>query len=309
MVLDWLAKGKAKTVADLLVKRQFAEAVELARAELQARPRSQRLRLQLADALEAAGRGRDALPFLKELADELAADGFAAKAIALLKRMQKIDPQGRVDGRIATLIQERSRPVAPPPRPAALEPRTLELPEIGLEALSGSVRDAEAPRSEASPPPAPPAAPADDEDDDETVDLAGAQDDGRRALATPLFPDFSPEDLLAVIQGLQLLTFGPGDIVVAEGEPGGGLYLVSTGTVKAWTKDARGHYVLARTLNEGDFFGEVSVLTGQPRTATVTAAARSELLELDRETLDSITATHPKVREVLQRFYEQRVGT
>jgi hypothetical protein len=310
MVLDWLAKGKAKTVPELLVKRQFTEAVDLARTELAARPRSQRLRLQLADALEAAGRGREAIPFLKGLADELAADGFAAKAIALLKRIQKIDPQGTLDARIATLIQERtSRPVAAPPSPAALEPRTLELPEIGLEALSGVAVDAAAraePPASAPPPRTPP---EDEGDDDEIIDLGGAREDGRPVLATPLFPDFSPEDLLAVIQGLQLLTFAPGDIVVAEGEPGGGLYLVSTGTVKAWTKDARVHYLLARTLQEGDFFGEVSVLTGQPRTATVTAAARCELLELDRETLDAITATHPAVRDVLQRFYEQRVGT
>ena len=51
------------------------------------------------------------------------------------------------------------------------------------------------------------------------------------------------------------------------------------------------------------------MLTGSPRTATVVAAAPCELLELDRATLDGITATHPRVREVLQRFYEQRIAT
>jgi hypothetical protein len=301
MVLDWLAKGKAKTVPDLIVRRQFAEAVELAKAEQAARPRSARLRLQLADTLEAAGRGPEAVPFLQGLADELASDGFAAKAIALLKRIQKIDPRARVDERIAGLIQERSKKPVRFEAPAR-EPRSLELPELGMEALPDDLGLEAPPAGEVPAPSAEPEA-------GETIDIASADDDGAPLLATPLFPDFSREELVAVIQGLELLTYGPGDVVVAAGEPGGGLFLLTTGTVKAWTKDARGHYVLARRLHEGDFFGEVSVLTGQARTATVTAATRCELLELDRPTLDGITATHPGVRDVLQRFYEQRIGT
>jgi hypothetical protein len=306
MVLDWLAKGKAKTVADLLVRRQFAEAVELAQAQLKERPRSVRLRLQLADAFESAGRGREAVPLLRELADAMASDGFAAKAIALLKRIQKIDPKATVDDRIAGLIEERSRP-RPTFQQAAREPRVLELSPPG-EAGPADDLGLEAPETQAAP--QDPAA----EEEIETIDLALAglersPEAEPPVLATPLFPDFSREELVAVIGGLELLIYGPGEIVVAEGEPGGGLYLLTTGTVKAWTKDARGHYVLARTLHEGDFFGEVSVLTGQARTATVTTASRCELLELERPALDQITATHPRVREVLQRFYEQRVGT
>ena len=98
-------------------------------------------------------------------------------------------------------------------------------------------------------------------------------------------------------------------LVVAQGEPGDSLFLVTTGAVKAWIRNRDGRYVLVRRLGEGDFFGEISVLTGSPRTATVVAAAPCELLELDRATLDGITATHPRVREVLQRFYEQRIAT
>ena len=311
MVLDWLAKGKAKTVPELLVRRQFAQAVELAQAELQARPRSARLRLQLADAFEAAGRGGEAVPLLRELADAMASDGFAAKAIALLKRIQKLDSRARVDDRIAGLIQERSRPRPALPQ-AALEPRALDFTEEGPSAPS---EDLGLEGGEAAPRAPTPAAGEDVDagEDIETIDLALAgletsEDAEPPVLSTPLFPDFSRDELVAVIGGLELLTYGPGDIVVAEGEPGGGLYLLTTGTVKAWTKDARGHYVLARTLHEGDFFGEVSVLTGQARTATVTTATRCELLEMERPALDQITAAHPRVREVLQRFYEQRVG-
>jgi hypothetical protein len=215
---------------------------------------------------------------LREMADELAAEGFAAKAIALLKRIQKIDP-GRMDieGRLASLIADRARRDTAAPRPP-VPTAAPDMPEFGMEEI-----------------------------DDGELDLQAPPRPARRATA--LFPDFSDEELVAVMGGLRLVEFKAGDLVVCEGEPGDSLFLVTTGTVKAWIRNREGRYVLVRRLGEGDFFGEISVLTGSPRTATVVAASPCEMLELDRTTLDGITAAHPRVREVLQRFYEQRVAT
>ena len=52
---------------------------------------------------------------------------------------------------------------------------------------------------------------------------------------------------------------------------------------------------------------EISVLSGQPRTATVVAATACELLELDRATLDGIAATHPHVMDVLREHASSRL--
>jgi cAMP-dependent protein kinase regulator len=71
-------------------------------------------------------------------------------------------------------------------------------------------------------------------------------------------------------------------------------------------KNARGVAIKVHELTEGSFFGEISVLTGKPRTATLTAATACEVLELDKATLDGITQTHPHVLEVLKRFHEAR---
>jgi len=62
-----------------------------------------------------------------------------------------------------------------------------------------------------------------------------------------------------------------------------------------------------KDLEEGSFFGEVAILTGQPRTATITAKTQCELLELDRGTLDAISISHPHVQQVLQDFAALRM--
>src|SRR5262249_40210854 len=103
MVLDWLAKGRPATLPELLAPKQYAKAVEVAQAALRERPRDGRLQLQLADVLVAAGRGREAVPLLRGMADELAGEGFAAKAIAILKRIQKIEPGKDIEERLAEL--------------------------------------------------------------------------------------------------------------------------------------------------------------------------------------------------------------
>jgi CRP-like cAMP-binding protein len=125
----------------------------------------------------------------------------------------------------------------------------------------------------------------------------------------PLFSDFSREELLEIVRGLELRTHDAGAIVVTEGEPGDSLFVVTHGAVRAFVKTSSGRNAEVRRMEEGEFFGEISLLSGTPRTATVTAASRCELLELDRGALDDICRRHPRVRTVLEEFYEKRAGS
>jgi CRP-like cAMP-binding protein len=321
----------AESAQDLIAKKQYAKAVEVLQRQVKARPQDQRLRLQLADTLVLANRGRDAAPILMGLADEHAKDGFAAKAIAILKRIEKIAPGRRdVEERLAHLIQEKSR--AAPSAPA----RASSVPAFGLEEFDPSAdplgngglatpspapdpvievlpEPIPEPVIEVTPEPQPEILPTIAADSDEDLAyLASAEDepapagDGDAMLSTPLFQGISEQDLAAVIHGLELLTFEPGDILVAEGAPGDSLFILSTGSVKAYVRNPKGHYTRVHTLVEGDFFGEISALTGKPRTATLVAATACEVLELKKKNLDEITATHPQVREVLRKFHEDR---
>ncbi len=129
-----------------------------------------------------------------------------------------------------------------------------------------------------------------------------------KLVDTPLFKDFSQEELVAVIRGLRLHAYAPGEIICSAGEPGDSLFILTTGAVRAYMRDKRGKHVQVREMCEGEFFGEMAVLTGNPRSATITAASDCDLLELDRLTLNQISATHPNVRQVLQDFYKQRAS-
>jgi hypothetical protein len=130
---------------------------------------------------------------------------------------------------------------------------------------------------------------------------------GRQIVVSPLFKDFSVDEMVAVIQGLKLLTYEPGDIVITQGDAGSSLYMLASGSVKAFVRNAAGRQVQVGELSEGAFFGEMSILTGKPRSATIIAVTRCELLELDRPTLDSIVAAHPHVMQVLEEFCAQRM--
>lgn len=330
------ASGLPGNVRDLIARKSYPKAIEALRAALQRRRGDERLRVQLADVLAMAGRGKEAVELLNALSDDLALAGQAGKAIAALKKIQRIDP-GRedIEEKLSYLIKHQSRPAfdpwsrsrrtiaaageahapTPPPAPA---------PAFGMEEIpdepavpAGAVADAAAADAPAPAEPSLGELFSDDAARDELVGMleevftpaaeAAEAPGGQGKLAeTPLFRDFSEDELLAVIRGLRLHTAEPGEILVSAGEPGDSLFVLASGSVRAYMRDKRGRNVQVREMHDGDFFGEMSVLTGNPRSATITAATHCELLELDRQTLNQIAQTRPNVRVVLQEFYKKR---
>lgn len=335
MVLGWF-KGKEESVDELVARREWGKAAEHLRDQLKKSPKDVRIRQNLADVLTSGGHGREAVDVLLPLADDFVNDGFVAKAIAILKKIQKIDP-GRTDveEKLAGLVEVNEAAVHTGPFrksdvASAIDPGTAPADDpstedfdLGFEDAAadevppGPAFGAEAPTVAAAAPaePARPAsAPAaadplaEAPGDSTTVRKEKAEERRWREIAaTPLFTDFTKEELVAVIRGMRLRVFEDGEVIVTEKEPGNSLFVITTGRVKVSTTNPKGQQIHLAALVEGDFFGEVAVLTGKPRTATITAASRSEVLELDRPTLEGIAAAHPHVKEVLEDFYRQRV--
>ena len=296
--------GGRDDIADRIARRDFPSAVKLIRKELERDPKSFPRRIQLADTLALSLKTEEAACILNTLAEEMVAHGFVAKAIALLKKSQRVLPgQGDVERRLAALVLAKDE-VSHSFR------RILKAPP--------AIGDAAAQTPDPSPAPPPPPRSLEAELSDiadeivgfgGTAPLPGTAPAGEPLVLTPLFGEFSQDELVEVIRGLELQSFEPGDVVVTEGETGGSLFVISTGLVKVFVRDLDGRSQRVRELGEGDFFGEVSVVTRSPRSATVTAATRCELLELDRKTLASIVALHPHVWAVMLDFCRQRTGT
>ena len=125
---------------------------------------------------------------------------------------------------------------------------------------------------------------------------------------SPLFEVLTAEERAALVKEMDLEQHGEGDVIITEGETGSAMYVIAHGEVKVYTRGTggKGGNVYLAKLSEGDFFGEVSVLTGKPRTATLTASKPTELLRLDKEKLDNALAKYPGIRKVLDDFYKKR---
>jgi cAMP-dependent protein kinase regulator len=126
------------------------------------------------------------------------------------------------------------------------------------------------------------------------------------AIDTALFRGLSKEEFRRVVSHLTLRHYEEETIIVSEGDPGESMFIVVNGEVRVNTTDTKGKQITLANLTEGEFFGEVSLLTGRPRTATIITNIPSDLLELTRRDFDGIVADFPHVREVLKDSHQQR---
>lgn len=145
--------------------------------------------------------------------------------------------------------------------------------------------------------------------DDLAHSASKAERKARELLArVALFEGFEPAvvDRLAAASTHRL--YDAGERLVREGEEGDTLFVLERGAVRILKSDAEGSgepFEVAR-LGPGDFFGEASLLTGEPRGATVVAAEGCSVLELARSALAPILAENPDLAETLGRALAHR---
>jgi small-conductance mechanosensitive channel/CRP-like cAMP-binding protein len=105
--------------------------------------------------------------------------------------------------------------------------------------------------------------------------------------------DLRDDELQVLLQGVTLLRFGAGEIIVREGDAGDSLYIIRSGEVEVMARANGAQEVHIRNLKPPTFFGEMALMTGEPRNATVRARTDAELLELSREGFIELFKSHP----------------
>ena len=122
----------------------------------------------------------------------------------------------------------------------------------------------------------------------------------------PFFKDMPEQEFARIADVLVERSFPAGDTIVAQGARGASLYLIARGVVRVSAAGNDGAEHDLASLVAGDFFGEMAVLTAEPRSATCRAVTPCALYELRRTDFQRVVATLPAARAAVERANEER---
>ncbi|MCE5194262.1 MAG: cyclic nucleotide-binding domain-containing protein [Nitrospiraceae bacterium] len=126
-------------------------------------------------------------------------------------------------------------------------------------------------------------------------------------VQVPAFMEVIPrKEIIQIFKKIQPTTYLANETIIEEGDTGDSVYILKSGHANV-VAHILGKEIQLAKLSPGDAFGEVAFLTGRPRTASVIAAERLEVLELNRVALEEIFDKYPDSLRKLEDFYYSRV--
>jgi len=141
---------------------------------------------------------------------------------------------------------------------------------------------------------------------------ARAQEQLRREVFAELrpltvFAPLSDPQIEQVVRGAALQRYSVGEALVRQGEPGDSLFVIKSGRVRIDVKNEVGQVIPVDHLGPDDFFGEMSLLTGEPRAASVVAEMETEVIVVDKPDLAEVFKSDNALLESISLVLEQRV--
>ncbi|MEE8369827.1 MAG: cyclic nucleotide-binding domain-containing protein, partial [Dehalococcoidia bacterium] len=124
--------------------------------------------------------------------------------------------------------------------------------------------------------------------------------------AVPIFSGCSPEGLYAIASSLESVEAGIGEVIFREGDSGEEMYIIASGQLRV-VSDVQTEKVVYAHLGPGEFFGEMALITGAPRSAGVIATTDVRLWRLSKAQFDLIQKEHPEVNAEINRILGERV--
>jgi small-conductance mechanosensitive channel/CRP-like cAMP-binding protein len=121
-----------------------------------------------------------------------------------------------------------------------------------------------------------------------------------------LFAPLSADERSQLAAGARRRRFGIGEVVVREGDTTSSMFLIESGLVGISARNEAGASQKVAILETGAAFGEISLLTGEPRLATAKAATEATLIEIDKETLAPLLRANPSLVEKLDAIIQER---
>ncbi|GAC1523959.1 MAG: hypothetical protein NVS2B16_32360 [Chloroflexota bacterium] len=123
-----------------------------------------------------------------------------------------------------------------------------------------------------------------------------------------LFAELDPKQLKTLVKFTRTRSYQPGEVLVTEGKPGFGLYIIEEGTVEVTQHASSGERVIG-SLESGKWFGELALLDDHPRASTVIATTPVRAIVLDKVQFWVELRNHPEVSlAVLRRLAQMLRG-
>jgi CRP-like cAMP-binding protein len=121
----------------------------------------------------------------------------------------------------------------------------------------------------------------------------------------PIWSTLTENEMQTLAARLRCVVFGPGEPIVKEGETGASMFVLLRGRVTVTIGTSRGQEQIAM-LDAGGFFGEMSLMTGERRSATVTAFDEVECVELHKDDVADLLQQRPELAHDISSVLENR---
>jgi hypothetical protein len=126
--------------------------------------------------------------------------------------------------------------------------------------------------------------------------------------AIPFFSPLEGDERKKLADAATLHVFNAGETIIREEDQGRSIYVILDGKLRVFTRDHHGEELELAVLGASQFFGEMSFLTGKPRSGSVAAVDTSVIVELSYTSMRKVVKEHPTVKKVLVEYYQERSG-
>lgn len=132
----------------------------------------------------------------------------------------------------------------------------------------------------------------------------------RLMALSKIFNPMSKEDRHEILSRLTLSKYKKGDLVIKQGAEGDTMHLIKSGSIVVWITDKKGSKKPLVELFPSDFFGEIALVTNEPRKANITATSDElETIVFSRLLLQDILNKYPNIKTILEGVIAERVST
>jgi small-conductance mechanosensitive channel/CRP-like cAMP-binding protein len=140
-------------------------------------------------------------------------------------------------------------------------------------------------------------------------------DDARILKEIEFLQVLTDDQLQTLAERLDTQVFTRGEVICRQGEPGETFHIIKKGQIEVAAHDGQGGMTFKRTIGPGEFFGEISLMTGEPRNATVTAVEETAVLTIGKEDMRHLLEENSRLADHishvlvlrLQQLEEQRL--